>query len=108
IALAGTVDKRRDRNTRGSNALAVAAARSATGSTWLAGDAHLPLTLPSVWLTAGYRSRSYNLAGLMFPGLPAMFIGRNPYLAWGGTNLLAASSELLDVSALRSAAISER
>lgn len=108
IAMAGTADEREDRGTRGSNALAVAATRSATGSPWLAGDAHLPLTLPSVWLAAGYRSPSYNLAGLMFPGLPAMFIGRNPHLAWGGTNLLAASSELFDVSGLPPASIRER
>jgi penicillin amidase len=108
IAMAGTADGRVDTATRGSNALAVAAWRSATGGTWLAGDAHLPLTLPSVWLAAAYRSPSYNLAGLMFPGLPAMFIGRNPHLAWGGTNLLAASSELFDVSGLPFTAIRER
>ncbi|HEX2150672.1 MAG TPA: penicillin acylase family protein [Stellaceae bacterium] len=108
IAMAGTAEERRNTDIRGSNALAVAASRSATGGSWLAGDAHLPLTLPSVWLAAGYRSPSYNLAGLMFPGLPAMFIGRNPYLAWGGTNLLAASSELFDVSGLPSQAIRNR
>src|SRR4051794_1429118 len=66
IAMAGTAQGGRHKGTRGSNALAIAATRSATGSPWLAGDAHLPLTLPSVWLTAGYRSPSYNLAGLMF------------------------------------------
>ena len=108
IAMAGTAEERGNTGMRGSNALAIAASRSATGSPWLAGDAHLPLTLPSVWLAAAYRSPSYNLAGLMFPGLPAMFIGRNPHLAWGGTNLLAASSELFDVSGLPSQAIRER
>jgi penicillin amidase len=108
IAMAGTAEQRRDAGMRGSNALAVAPSRSATGGGWLAGDAHLPLTLPSVWLAAGYRSPSYNLAGLMFPGLPAMFIGRSQDLAWGGTNLLAASSELFDVSGLPSRAIRER
>src|SRR4051812_2101956 len=108
IAMAGTAEQRGNTGMRGSNALAVAGSCSATGSPWLAGDAHLPLTLPSVWLAAGYRSPSYNLAGLMFPGLPAMFIGRNPHLAWGGTNLLAASSELFDVSGLPSPAIRER
>ena len=108
IAMAGTAEERGNTGMRGSNALAIAASRSATGSLWLAGDAHLPLTLPSVWLAAAYRSPSYNLAGLMFPGLPAMFIGRNPHLAWGGTNLLAASSELFDVSGLAPQAIRER
>jgi penicillin G amidase len=108
IAMTGTAGERGSTGIRGSNALAVAASRSASGSPSLAGDAHLPLTLPSVWLAAGYRSPSYNLAGLMFPGLPAMFIGRNPHLAWGGTNLLAASSDLFDVSGLPAGAVRER
>jgi penicillin amidase len=44
----------------------------------------------------------------MVPGLPATVIGRNPFLAWGGTNLHAASSELFDVSQLPPTAIRER
>ena len=111
IAMAGIAEgsaRRRRAGNRGSNALAVAGRRSATGQGWLAGDPHLPLSLPSCWLIAGYRSPSYNLAGLMIPGLPAMVIGRNPFLAWGGTNLHAASSELFDVSALPPEAIRER
>lgn len=92
----------------GSNAVAVSGRRSATGQPWLAGDPHLGLSLPSVWLQAAYRSPSYNVAGLMIPGIPPIAIGRNPWLAWGGTNLHAASSELFDVSALPPAEIAER
>ena len=44
----------------------------------------------------------------MIPGIPVMAIGRNPWIAWGGTNLHAASSELFDVSGLPAAEISER
>jgi penicillin amidase len=36
----------------------------------------------------------------MVPGLPILGIGRNPDIAWGGTNLRAASSDVFDVSAL--------
>jgi len=92
----------------GSNAVAVSGERSATGRPWLAGDPHLSLGLPSVWLLAGYRSPSYQLTGLMIPGIPAMAIGRNPWIAWGGTNLHAMSSELLDVSDLPASEITER
>jgi penicillin amidase len=92
----------------GSNALAVAGRRSVTGRPFLAGDPHLTLSLPSPWLAAAYRSPSYNLAGLMIPGIPLMAIGRNRHLAWGGTNLMAASSELFDVSALPQSEIGER
>ena len=93
---------------QGSNALAVSGRRSATGNAWLAGDPHLPLSLPSLWLQAAYHSPSYNVAGLMIPGIPVMAIGRNPYLAWGGTNLHAASSELFDVSDLPASEIVKR
>jgi penicillin amidase len=92
----------------GSNALAVSGQRSATGQPWLAGDPHLSLSLPSVWLQAAYRSPSYHAAGLMIPGIPVMAIGRNPWIAWGGTNLHAASSELFDVSELPASEIAER
>lgn len=82
----------------GSNAVAVAGARSASFRPWLAGDPHLPLTLPGPWLAAAWHSLSFNVAGLMIPGLPVIAIGRNRALAWGGTNLHAASSDLFDVS----------
>src|SRR5262249_26002344 len=65
----------------GSNALAVSGSRSATGNAWLAGDPHLSLSLPNTWLQAALRSPSYNLAGLMIPGIPVVAIGRNPHLA---------------------------
>jgi penicillin amidase len=92
----------------GSNAFAIAGGFSRTGAPVLAGDPHLTQSLPSVWLAAAYRSPSYKLAGLMIPGIPVMAIGRNPFLAWGGSNLFAASSELFDVSNLPASAIQER
>jgi len=92
----------------GSNAVAVSANRSATGRSWLAGDPHLSLSLPSVWQQASYRSPSYNVAGLMIPGIPVMAIGRNPWIAWGGTNLHALSSDLFDVSDLPASEIAQR
>jgi penicillin amidase len=82
----------------GSNAWAVAPARSATGGAWMANDTHLSPLLPNLWLLAGGKSPSFHLAGLMVPGVPAMLIGRNPHIAWGGTNLHAASSDLFDLS----------
>ena len=91
----------------GSNAFAVAARRSATGAAWLAGDPHLSLTLPNLWFAAGCRSPSYHAVGLMVPGIPAIAVGRNPWIAWGGTNLHAAASELCDVATLPPSAIEE-
>jgi penicillin amidase len=84
----------------GSNSFAVSPHRSATGGALIANDPHLGLSLPNLWLIVGVRSPSFHLAGLMIPGLPVFPIGRNPDMAWGGTNMRAASSDLYDVSRL--------
>jgi penicillin G amidase len=84
----------------GSNAAAVAGWRSASGSALFAADPHLSVALPNIWLACAFRSPGYNVAGLMPAGFPIVAIGRNPHLAWGGTSLHAASSELYDASAL--------
>ncbi len=84
----------------GSNSVVVAPHRSASGAAMIANDPHLGLSLPSLWILAGLRSPSYNVVGYMIPGLPVIFLGRSPHMAWGGTNMRAASSDLYDVSRL--------
>jgi len=84
----------------GSNSMAVAASRSATGGALIANDPHLSLNMPNLWLVVGMRSPGYQAVGLMVPGLPVLAVGRNADVAWGGTNLRAASSDLFDVSNL--------
>jgi penicillin amidase len=88
------------RSRSGSNSVAVAARNSATGGALIANDPHLGLAMPNAWLIAGMRSPSYNMVGLMVPGLPFVALGRSPDMAWGGTNMRAASSDLYDVSKL--------
>ncbi|TVR80816.1 MAG: penicillin acylase family protein [Rhodospirillales bacterium] len=92
----------------GSNSFAVSAGRSKTGAALMASDPHLPIVLPNLWLIAGYRSPSYHVVGLMIPGVPAMALGRNRWIAWGGTSLHAASSELFDVGDLADHEFHER
>jgi penicillin G amidase len=84
----------------GSNSVAVAASRSASGGALIASDPHLGFWLPNFWLLAGIRSPSYHGVGLMVPGLPFIAVGRTPHMAWGGTNMRAASSDLYDVSGI--------
>ncbi len=92
----------------GSNSLAVAGHRTDTGGALMANDPHLGILVPNVWLIAGVHSPSYHAVGLMAPGLPIFAIGRNPYIAWGGTNMRAASSDLYDVSEVPTSEIEER
>ncbi|MDA8049834.1 MAG: penicillin acylase family protein [Rhodospirillales bacterium] len=84
----------------GSNAAAVAGARSQSGSALLAADPHLSVALPNVWLAVGLSAPEISAAGLMPAGFPVIGIGRNRHLAWAGTNLHAASSDLFDMSGL--------
>ncbi len=82
----------------GSNAMVIAANRSADGHAILATDPHLGLQLPNIWVIAGYRCPSFHVVGLMFPGVPMVLVGRNPHIAWGGTNMRSASSDLYELS----------
>jgi penicillin G amidase len=84
----------------GSNAAALAGWRSASGSALLAADPHLSIALPNVWLTCAFRSFGFQVAGLMPAGFPIVAIGRNPDLAWAGTSLHAAGSDLFDAATL--------
>ncbi len=81
----------------GSNSLAVSGAKSATSASLIANDPHLGIMLPNPWLLAGMKSPSHHAIGCMLPGIPFVAFGRNPWLAWGGANLHAASSDLVAV-----------
>ena len=82
----------------GSNSFALSAQRSSSGGALIASDPHLGFMLPNLWLIAGLRSPSYHLVGMMPVGVPVMALGRNPHIAWGGTNMRQWSSDLVDVS----------
>ncbi len=83
----------------GSNCLAVAGHKSLSGATMLAGDPHLGQQLPNTWLLVGIACPSFQVVGCMFPAAPVIGFGRNPHLAWGGTNLRAASSDVVSLDA---------
>ena len=85
-------------NRSGSNALAISASRA--GRSWLVGDPHLGLSLPCIWLIAGYRTPQRAAVGFTIPGAPFLGMGRSERIAWSGTSLHAHASELLDISQL--------
>ena len=92
----------------GSNSVAVAGSRTASGAALVANDPHLGVLVPNLWLLAGYKSPSYHAVGMMIPGVPVIALGRNERIAWGGTNMRALSSDLVDVSALPPSAFTSR
>ncbi|RJF88290.1 penicillin acylase family protein [Oleomonas cavernae] len=92
----------------GSNSVAVAAGRSGGAGALIASDPHLAIGLPNPCLIAGLHSPQTQAVGLMMPGIPFMPVGRNRWIAWGGTNLYAQTSDLFDLAGLPAGQISTR
>ncbi len=77
----------------GSNAWAVAGDASADGFSWLAGDGHLPLTIPSLFYQIGLDDAllgggDTQQLGMGIPGMPTMAVGTNGKVAWCQTQLM--------------------
>ncbi len=76
----------------GSNAWAVTGAASADGRALLAGDGHLPLTVPPLFYSIGLHSLDpearFSQVGLVIPGTPMLAVGTNGDVAWSQTQLL--------------------
>ncbi|MEM8552544.1 MAG: penicillin acylase family protein [Pseudomonadota bacterium] len=82
----------------GSNAFALSGTRTASGKPMLSCDPHLVIAAPNPWIILGLKLPDLMVWGLTIPGLPIFGAGRNDFGAWGGTNLHATSSALVDVS----------
>ncbi len=69
-------------NGLGSNCVALAGSRTASGKPLLEGDPHLSVRNPSIWYEIAMRGPGYDIAGFSIPGLPGLAIGHNARLAW--------------------------
>jgi penicillin amidase len=106
--LEATLDLVQSVGKTGSNSFVVAGSRTRTGKPILANDPHVGFTLPALWCALGYRSPSHHVTGLTIPGIPFVVLGRNPHIAWGGTNMQGISTSLFDVSSLPKDAFTTR
>jgi penicillin amidase len=70
----------------GSNNWAVHGSKTASGHPILAGDPHLGLTMPSIWMEVQLNAPGYNAYGVTFQGIPGILIGFNEHIAWAETN----------------------
>jgi penicillin G amidase len=57
-----------------------------SGGALLAGDPHLPQTIPSIWYEAALSAPGFEVAGVSVPGLPGILIGHNARIAWSLTD----------------------
>jgi penicillin amidase len=78
----GAVHRYPDSNAWAANGPAVAGGRA-----MLAGDPHLPQTIPSVWYQAALSAPGYSVTGVSVPGLPGILIGHNDHIAWSLTDV---------------------
>ncbi len=69
-----------------SNAWAANGPAVAGGGALLAGDPHLPQTIPSVWYEVALSAPGFDVAGVSVPGLPGILIGHNANIAWSLTD----------------------
>ena len=77
----------------GSNNWAVDGTKTASGYPILAGDPHLSLSLPSIWMEMQLYAPGYNTYGVTFQGAPGILIGFNEHIAFSVTNT---GSDVLD------------
>lgn len=70
----------------GSNNWAVHGSKTASGYPILAGDPHLSLSLPSIWMEMQLHAPDYNAYGVTFQGIPGILIGFNEHIAFSETN----------------------
>lgn len=82
----------------GSNSFVLDGSRTRSGKPLMANDPHLGLSLPNFWVLIGLKTPTLHAVGMSIPGVPFVALGRNPDLAWGGTNMHAMSSDLFDLT----------
>ena len=78
---AGQIHTYPDSNAWAANGPAVAGGRS-----MLAGDPHLPQTIPSIWYQVALSAPGYQVSGVSVPGLPGVLLGHNTRIAWSLTD----------------------
>ena len=69
-----------------SNAWAANGPAVAGGRSMLAGDPHLPQTIPSIWYQVALSAPGYQVGGVSVPGLPGVLLGHNDHIAWSLTD----------------------
>lgn len=82
---------RKDTEIFGSNTWAVAGAHTRDGAAVVAGDGHLPLSVPSLMYQVGLNTKLFgdgdiHQSGLLITSLPMLAVGTNGKVAWSQVN----------------------
>jgi acyl-homoserine-lactone acylase len=77
-----------------SNNWAISKERTAQGSSILANDTHLMLSMPSLWNMMHVKCGAYEAAGINIAGIPAICAGYNGHIAWGMTMVMGDNQDV--------------
>ena len=78
----------------GSNNWVVSGALSATGMPLMAGDPHLPPSMPGIWYQVGLTVGGRTVRGASLPGMPGLYMGQSDDVVWSFTNAMADIQDL--------------
>jgi penicillin G amidase len=78
----------------GSNNWAVSGERSVTGMPLIAGDPHLPPSMPAIWEQMELRCDGRFVRGATLPGMPGVYMGQANDVCWTITNVMADVQDL--------------
>jgi penicillin G amidase len=78
----------------GSNNWAVSGSLAANGRPLIAGDPHLPPSMPGIWYQVGLSMGGRTARGASMAGLPGIYMGQNDDVAWTFTNVMADVQDL--------------
>src|SRR6476469_1869881 len=78
----------------GSNNWAVSGKLSASGSPVIAGDPHLPPSMPGIWYQVGLTRGDRFVRGASLPGMPGVYMGQSNDVCWTFTNVMADVEDL--------------
>ena len=78
----------------GSNNWAVSGERSVTGMPLIAGDPHLPPSMPAIWEEVELRCGERFVRGASLPGMPGIYMGQGNDVCWTITNVMADVQDL--------------
>lgn len=78
----------------GSNNWAVSGELTASGRPLIAGDPHLPPSMPGIWFQIGLSTGDRTARGASMAGLPGIYMGQNDDVVWTFTNAMADVQDL--------------
>ncbi len=78
----------------GSNNWVVSGKLTASGHPMVASDPHIAFAAVSCWYETHLHGGSFNVAGSVYVGIPAVMLGRTERVAWGLTNNICSQRDL--------------